>query len=192
MSEPDLKGLWQDQPQEYDPMTIADIHTKATAFRKRMRGRNQREYFGCALAIAGFTPLLFSSSWMMQAAGAMVILAVLFVGWQLYRRASAGGAPAPGAAVVDFHREQLVRQRDAARTIAAWYMAPMFPGMAMLMLARWFQAHAPGRPLEMDRLIIVLCGLIVVLVFLVVWLLNRLAVHRVQKQIDELDALRRG
>jgi hypothetical protein len=190
MTDPDLKDLWQDQPTEYDPMTIADIHTKATAFRRRMRGRNQREYFGCALAVAGFTPLLFSSSWMMQAGGALVILAVIFVGWQIHRRASAGGAPKEGAAVVDFHREQLVRQRDAARTIASWYMAPLAPGLLMMTLGRWFQAHAPGRSLETDRLIIVLCLAIMALVLLVVWLLNRLGVHRIQKQIDELDALR--
>jgi hypothetical protein len=193
MSEPDLKTLWQDQPTEYDPMTIADIHAKATAFQTRIRRRNRIDYVGCALVIAGFAPLLFrTESWMLQAGGAMIILAVLFVGWQLHRRASAEATPQAGAAVVDFHREQLVRQQAAVRSIAWWYMAPMAPGMVMLMLGRLFQAHVPGRSLEMDRMIIVLCMLIVALVFLVVWLLNRLAVHRVQKLIDELDAQRRG
>src|SRR5688572_7679731 len=126
MSHPDPKDLWQGQTTEYDPMTLADIHTKAAAFQARIRRRNRTEYVGCALAIAGFAPaLFFQDSWMMQVGAALTIMAVLFVGWQLHRRASAEPTPGAGAAAVDFHRQQLVRQQQAVRSIAGWYLAPM-------------------------------------------------------------------
>ena len=67
-------------------------------------------------------------------------------------------------------------------------MAPFLPGMALLLLGRWFQAHTPGRSIAMDHLVLVLCGVIAVLVALVIWLLNKRAADRLQRQIEELDA----
>jgi hypothetical protein len=141
--------------------------------------------------VTGFTPsLLRADSWLMQLGSALVILAVGYVAWQLHRRGSARPGPETGAALADFHRSELVRQRDALRSVASWYLAPFAPGMLLIMAGRWFQSHVPGRPLELDRLIIALCMVIVALVFFAVWLLNRLGAHRLQKEIDALDALR--
>jgi hypothetical protein len=193
MSEPDLKDLWQQQPTEYDPMTLEHIRAKAKAFQTKIRRRNLIEYLAMPIVVLGFSPLLFAThSWMLQTGGALIILATAYVAWQLHRRASARIGPESGAALADFHRSELVRQQQAVRSVGAWYLAPMIPGLVMITLGRWFQSHVPGRSIEEDRTIIALCGVIVVLVFLVVWLLNRLGAHRLQKEIDELDALTRG
>jgi hypothetical protein len=193
MTEPDLKDLWQDQKTEYDPMTLAEIHARATAFQKKVRRRNLIEYLAMPVVVLGFAPLLFAThSWMLQAGGALIILATGFIAWQLHSKASARTGPDSGAALADFHRSELVRQQKAIRSMGAWYIAPFLPGMALVVLGRWFQAHAAGRSLETDRLVIVLCTVIAALVLLVVWLANRLGAHRLQKKIDELDALRRN
>jgi hypothetical protein len=193
MSEPDLKDLWQRQPAEYDPMTLEQIRAKAAAFQKKIRIRNMVEYAAMPIVVLGFAPLLWAThSWMLQAGGVLIILATGFVAWQLHRRASARRGPESGAALADFHRSELVRQQQAVRSVGVWYLAPFIPGLVMITLGRWFQSPVASRSLEEDRTIIALCGVIMVLALVVVWLLNRLGAHRLQKEIDDLDALRRG
>ncbi len=193
MSEPDLKDLWQSQPQEYDPVTLEHVRAQATAFQKKIRRRNLIEYLAMPVVVLGFAPLLFAThSWMLQTGGALIIAATAFIAWQLHRRGSARAGPESGAALADFHRSELVRQQTAVRSVAVWYLGPMIPGIVMITLGRWFQSHATGRTIEEDRTIIALCTVIVALGFLVAWLVNRLAAHRLQKEIDEFDALTRG
>jgi hypothetical protein len=92
--------------------------------------------------------------------------------------------------LIEFHRRELMRQRDAARSVGLWYIAPVIPGAVMMTLGRYFQFHAPGRTIAADHQIIILCTFIVALVFAVVWLLNVWAAERLQRRIDELDKLR--
>ena len=179
--------LWQSQPTENDPMTVAAIHEKARLFQTRIRRRNLREYIACVAAIALFIPALFTrGSWMMQAGGGVTIAAIVFVAWQLHRRGSAAPLPVSGEALIDFHRRELIRQRDAARSVAIWYLGPFVPGMALMILGRWFQAHAPHRSVGADHLVIVLSCVIMALILLVVWLFNQWGAERLQKRIDEL------
>ena len=183
----DPQTLWQNQPTEYDPMTLADIHRKAHVFEAKVRRRNLMEYVACGLVIVGFSPVLFDrASWMMQAGAGMAIAATLFVAWQLHVRASAGRTPEAGDALVDFHRQQLIRQRDALRSVGLWYLAPFIPGMALLMMGRWFQSHAAHRTLAFDHLLILLTSGVTVLVFLAIWLLNLYGAKQLQRRIDEL------
>ena len=183
----DPQKLWRSQATEYDPMTLADIQKTARAFEAKVRRRNLIEYFACVLAILGFLPaVLHRGSGMMQAGGALIIVAIGFIAWQLHRRASAVSAPEVGDALVDSYRRELIRQRDALRSIAVWYLAPPVPGMALLLLGRWFQSHATDRSTAVDHVIIVLTAVIAVLVFLVIWLLNQRGADRLQRRIDEL------
>ena len=183
----DPQSLWQSQAMEHDPMTLAQIHTKAQALQSRVRRRNVREYIACVVVVAGFTPaLLQRASWMMQAGALLIMAATIFVAWQLHRRGAAQPVPEGGDALIAAYREELVRQRDALRSVGAWYLAPFVPGMALLMLGRWFQSHAAHRPVGVDHIIIILSTAIVALVFLVIWLLNQRGADRLQKRIEEL------
>src|SRR5476649_1432122 len=120
--------LWQSQPREYDPMTIAAIHEKAHVFQSKVRRRNLIEYIACVVGIAGYAPALFQrNNWMMQAGAAMIIAAIVFIAWQLHRRASAAALPVSSDTLIDFHRRELIRQRDALRSIAVWYIGPIVP-----------------------------------------------------------------
>jgi len=183
----DPQTLWQSQPTEHDPMTLAEIHRRSHAFEAKVRRRNLIEYVACGLVIAGFTPVLFArASWMMQAGAGLAIAATIFVGWQLHVRASAGRTPAVGDALVDFHRQELIRQRDALRSVGLWYLAPFVPGMTLVMMGRWFQAHAAHRALALDHMLILVTSGVTVLVFLGIWLLNLYGAKRLQQRIDDL------
>ena len=180
--------LWQSQPREHDPMTIAAIHEKARVFQTRIRRRNLIEYVACLVAIAGYAPtLLQRGNWMMQAGAGLVIAGVVFIAWQLHLRASAAALPDGREALIDFHRRELTRQRDALRSIAVWYIAPVVPGFALLTLGMWFRVPPSHRSVEADHLAIALMGVIAALVFLVIWLLNQRGAERLQRRIDELD-----
>ncbi len=108
------------------------------------------------VVVAFFAPVLLrQDSWMMQLGAALIILATAFVAWQMHRRTATGAVPEAGEALRDYHRQTLIRQRDALRSLGWWYMAPFAPGMALLMMGRWFQGpHArpvaghgpPGHP----------------------------------------------
>ncbi|HEY1560072.1 MAG TPA: hypothetical protein VGF71_04195 [Caulobacteraceae bacterium] len=183
----DPQKLWQSQPKEFDPMTLAAIHEKARTFQTKVRRRNAIEYVAGAVGMLAFVPaVLQRDSWLMQAGGALIILAMVFILWQLHRRASARTVPEASQSLADFHRGELIRQRDAIRSVGAWYIAPVVPGMALLLIGRWFQSHAPGRSIGIDHLIILLGALIAVLVLLVIWLVNQRGAERLQRRIDAL------
>jgi amino acid transporter len=178
----DPKALWRAQETETAPMTLAQIH--ARAFQTRVRWRNGIEYVASVFVVASFGWSAVISPWpIMRAGDVMVILATLIVVWQLHRRGSARAVPA--AHSLTFHRDQLVRQRDALRSVWLWYLAPFVPGMLTILVARGL---AP--PHDWRR---VLVGfLVMAILFLLVFALNWFGARRLQKHIDELDALKTG
>ena len=92
--------------------------------------------------------------------------------------------------LVEFHRRQLVRQRDLMKSALLWSIAPFIPGVVLITLGRWFQFHAPWRSLAWDHEVIILAAVIMALGFGVIWLVNVLAATKLQRKIDELDKLR--
>jgi hypothetical protein len=186
-SDLDPQTLWQNQVQEHEPMSLAEIHQKARTFETKVRRRNGREYIASVLVILGFSPvLLHRDSWMMQIGAALVIAATVFVAWRMHRQASAKAVPEAGEALRDFHRQELIRQRDVLRSVGLWYVAPFAPGMVLVMLGRWFQSHVAHRPIAQDHLGILLASGVALLVCSAVWWLNQRGADRLQKQIDDL------
>jgi hypothetical protein len=58
--------------------------------------------------------------------------------------------------------------------------------LAVILLGRLFQVHAPGVPLMLDNMITALGTIIVALILVIAVLVRRIRVYRPQKQIDEL------
>lgn len=186
-SDLDPKSLWQSQTTEHESMTLAEIRQRARTLETKVRRRNAWGYIASLIVLLGLAPLLFHhTSWMMQAGGALSMAATVFVAWQLRRRGTARDLPEGDETLVAFHREELVRQRDALRYAGRWYHAPFIPGMVLLLMGRWFQAHAAHRSVAADHLIIVLSSCIVALVFFVIWLRNQRGADRLQRQIERL------
>ncbi len=183
----DPRGLWQAQTKEHDAMTLATIHQKARAFDRKIQWRNAREHFACGLALALFAPALFLPfHWLMKAGAAWVMLAVLYVAWQLQRRASNEGMPLPGENLVDAYRRQLVRQRDALRSVGSWYIGPMIPGLVLVQAGMWLTPPKHGVPIERAHAGQLVSAAVVAAVFGGVWWLNQRGARQLQKRIDEL------
>lgn len=183
----ELKALWRDQEQESGPMTIEHIH--ARAFQSGVRTRNLIEYAACAIVIAVFIgyAVIFPNL-LLKLGSVMTAVGAAFTAWQLHRRGSAKTPPANASAgsSLTFHRAELVRQRDAVRSVACWYIAPYAPGLGVFMagLAQVAPANARGA-------LIPLAALIVIYV-VAHTLLHRRAARRLQAEIDDIDALMRG
>lgn len=186
-SEFDPQGLWQSQKKELDPMTLAEVHAKARAFDSKIQRRNAIEYVAVGVVIVGFVPALLNrNSWLMQAGAALIMLAAVYVAWQLHRRGSSDSVLRPGETLVEAHRRQLIRQRDALRGVGLWYIAPMIPGLTLITLGRWFQAHSSRLPIARDHAVILVSMAIMILALLGVWLLNLRGAKLLQRRIDEL------
>jgi len=187
-----IQTLWQTQSKEIEAMQLEQIVVKARAFQAKVRRRQLREYVAAAFGIVVFAIYAYVfPGWMIKTGSVLCILGMVNIVWQRHYRTATRRLPeAPAAALVDFHRSELVRHRDAVGGSWLWEIAPMLPGAALILLGRWFQVHALDVPLAPDRMIIVLGTIIVALTLVIVVLVRRIYVYRLQQQIDELDRLR--
>ena len=185
MNDQKLKDLWQAQASETTGFSEEDLGRKARALQRRVALRNLLEYVAGAFVIAGFSWYIWAfPAPLMRAGSALIIIATLLVLWQLHRRASSRPLPraADGQASREFHRAQLVRQRDALRAVWLWYVAPFVPGMVLF---RWgvetqLPADAPfTRGLA--------ANLAIAAVLLAIVGLNLWSARKLQQQIDRLD-----
>jgi len=180
----DIRNVWQNQPVENTPMPLEEIRRKARQFEKRINRRNLREYAGGAFVIAGFTYYIFKfPSPLMRTGCALIIVGSLFVMVQLYRRGSPGVLPVDLAWTdsLEFHRRELVRQRDLLRSVWLWYIGPLVPGLAVFEAGTMPQ-HSPW------WMFLVLVLFFLVVFGLIIWVNHRASV-RLGRQIAELDNL---
>jgi hypothetical protein len=80
----------------------------------------------------------------------------------------------------EFHRSQLVRQRDLLRSVWLWYLLPFVPGLLLIQIGR--AAGDPSRPLR-----VVMSATISVLVFLGIGWLNQRAARKLDREIEGLE-----
>jgi hypothetical protein len=189
----DIKAVWRSQIPEAAAISLADIRARARKFEGRIGRRNLAEYLASLVVIFAFAAIAWTTpGWMVKLGGVLVIAGTLYMVWRLYRDGSTRRAPAGASAqtLLDFHRGELVRQRDLLASVWRWYLAPLAPGVVFITLGRWFQAHTPNRSVATDHLVIVLVSIIAILVFVLVWVVNALGAAKLQRQIDESDAMR--
>lgn len=200
MTEPDLKTpnlqqLWQSQEMEDAPMALEEIRTLAGKTQSRIRIRNMVEYVACVVVVAGFGLQGWHPPNPMYRWGAlMVIPGALFICWQLYVRGGARRPPeASAASLMDFHRSEMVRQQAMFRSAWLWYLGPMTPGMVVMLTSFFLYPTGNAARIYQAQLVGATTTVIIsILVWLVVFLNHRLAAWRIQKKIDDLDALTRG
>ena len=181
----DVKSIWCGQRTEETHVTLENIRLRASEFQKRAGARMRREYVACALVVLAMGYYCWVlPGWMLKVGSALIIIATAFVAAQLHRRTAPHSFPAVGEIVLaEFHRRELVRLRDAARSVWRWYIAPFVPGMSLMIIGRALQFPAGSRQ------IVVLCGIIVAFVFGILWIMSERGAERLQRRIDELDRL---
>lgn len=180
----DFQALWRDQPLAQSRLAVEEVRRLADAFHRRIRWRNILEYVAAAAGVASYLTILVKAPNVWIKAGAvMVIAGTVFVCIQLHRRTGPVSMPADFALLpgVEFHRAQLVRQRDALRCVWSWYLLPFLPGFLTIVAA---SARGLGRAAA------ALCGL-AALFGAIVWL-NQRAANQLQREIDRLGSIEKG
>jgi len=188
-----IQKLWTQQTEEPFVMTLADVHLHAHRFQSRIRTRNLTEYAAAALVIVFFVWLAATvPEPLVQISAGLIVVGALYVCWKLYqlgRAATRGEMNAAAQSWVAFHRAELVRQREALRTVWSWYLAPFIPGMVVFLAGVSFTEANPA-PLP-ARLGVFLAGLgLMAAVFAVIWWLNAQAVKKLDVEIAAVDAAR--
>ena len=181
-----MKELWQCQPVEGIPMSLEKIRKRAARFEKKIMWRNVREYVGGAIAAVLFASFFVQShDVLFRVAFAMLIAGLVYMAYQLHRRASPRSMPTDlgTANSLQFHRSELERQRDFISHIWRWYLGPLIPGMVALTLA---SALANSSAHGLVRLAI--SDAIMAFSVILVWRLNVRAARCLQRSIDELYA----
>src|SRR5690606_22810115 len=131
-----LQSAWANQTQEPFTMSIAEIHARAERFQSHIRFRNLTEYVAAGLVIAVFAWIAWVLPEPLVRAGALLIVAgAAYVCWKLNSLARAAQRAALDAALDlrAFHRLELMRQRAALAGVWRWYLAPLPPGMILLL-----------------------------------------------------------
>lgn len=182
----DIKGLWQSQSEEEGRMSLDEIRRRSRRLEKIVGRRNFREY-AAALLILIIVGVIGprETNVVVAIGGTLIALGALYVVYYLHKRGSARSIPADLAVrdCIDFHRSELVRQRDLLRSVWFWYLLPFVPGTAMILIGR--AVERPDR-----RVLALVMSVVFVLGAVVVGKLNERGARRLQRIIDGLDQAR--
>jgi hypothetical protein len=130
----DLQTLWQAAEANSPVPTRSQIEARARRFRSRLLRRNGFEYISCGFAICVCLGLAFILPPPLCKLGAVLVCAACaFIAAVLARRGHPRQADA-GEDCVAFYIGELRRQRDLMQWAWLWYIAPMVPGMFLIML----------------------------------------------------------
>jgi hypothetical protein len=187
MTDDPVKQAWQASVAIAGAPPLEDVRKGADKFYRYVKWRNRVEYAACVIVVVAFSAYVFWLPHILHKVGSvLVVLATLYVARQLHRRASAVPPETAGTMpLLLFARVQMVRQRDALRSIFSWYILPFVPGMGLFLAGTLLQKHADGALKLVDAVVVA----VVIAVFAGVWWLNQLGARRLQRHIDEIDAL---
>jgi hypothetical protein len=184
----DPKHAWQASGETHDTPALAEVRAKADKFYRKVRRRNMIEYVACIIVVIACSHNVFVMPHILQKIGsACIVAAAFYIAWQIHRR---GSAVAPEKAVqmplYIFTRTELVRQRDLLRNVFWWYILPLIPGVALVLIGN-------GQDPELSRQVPIWqrwVGLgFMITTFTGVWWLNQMAARKLQCRINEIDAL---
>lgn len=182
----DLKRLWQNQPEEEVRMALEDVRTRARKWERMVGGRNLVEYAAALFVIVSTAMKVRHETNAIVIVGAwLLVLGTLYVVYHLHRWGSARSVPADVVLMdcLNFHRAELERQRDLLRGVWWWYLLPLVPGPALIIIGR-----AIERP---DRRLLALgVAVAFVVTFTLVGKLNERGARKLQQRIDGLDQAR--
>jgi hypothetical protein len=182
-----MKELWQGQPTEGVRMSIDQIQAVAGKFQRRIHWRNVREYVA-AIAVIVFSAYEFfrGGDLLVRTGFGLIIAGTSYLIWHLLSKGSWRPLPEDAglSSCIDFQRRQLEQQRDLVSSVWRWYLAPLAPGMAILLVAFY---HANPGHVKYPALVVLPEAIFFAVISVAVARLNEKAARRLQRQIDELD-----
>lgn len=186
----DMGKIWQNQKSEGVRMSVDQIRLKAGKYNSKILWRNAREYVAAAAVTIFFSFSFMQTNDTLTRVGfGLIIASMLYVCWHLHQQGAAHRMPENlgTANSLEFHRQELVRQRDLVSGVWRWYLGPMIPGLAILMVA--MGRTNPGHVRNFG-VFFTAYAIAMVLIFVAIGWLNQRAARRLQQRIDELDKLR--
>ncbi|QZH74414.1 MAG: hypothetical protein JY451_12105 [Erythrobacter sp.] len=171
--------------------SLEELRARADRFRRKIVWRNWIEYIAGAVVIVAFLAMaIFVPLPALRIGAALIIGGTGVVMWQLHRRASPLTPMEHGGqySLLDYQRRELVRQRDAIDSVFTWYLLPLIPGMAVVMAAPLLST--PLNRWAMPPADALMSMGFVVGVFAAIYALNKWGARQLQRQIDEIDAMR--
>lgn len=167
-------------------MSELDLQTVRRAratFRETIARRNMRETFGAGIVLALFgRTALTAEELVVQVFSGLAALGAVFVAWYIYSRGQAPVAESAGtrAEVVAEWRGELQYQAELLERVPAWYLGPLVPGVAGLLIVgalnrAWGPAWAAGLVLTAAAGITAL-----------VWWMNRRAASALREQAAKI------
>jgi len=192
----DLRNLWQSQQPEAFTLRVEELRKAADRFTRKIYWRNAREYGAAAIVTAGYGYYIYRfDNALVRIGSALVIAAALWVAFRLYKKGGPRKMPEEmdAESCIDFRRSELERQRDLLSTVWTWYLLPFTPGLTMFLLGLLQLALAKPGALTHARDIVIGYGVVFAVcaaAFVFMGLLNRWAAKKLQRQIDDLDALK--
>jgi Flp pilus assembly protein TadB len=183
-AEDEAPSLWRGQGlTPLQPLPPEELARQAHQLQDTVARRNRREVLASAL----ITPVFlfyawYFPHWLTKLGALLTVAGTGVVMWQLHRRARARPLPeALAGSLMEFHRAELARQRDALRSVWRWYIGPLVPGLVLFLCGRQIE-NGSWQPAAFAIVALLLAGVVV---------LNLHAARRLQRQIDKLDQLTR-
>ncbi len=180
-SHQDVRTLWRNQEMESYPFSLEEIRSQARRFQSQVRWRNLREYLASVVVVVVFGYFFFiMDDALLRLAAALTIAGVLYVCYQLQKRGSARKLPAEPAlrTCLEFHRTELVQQRDLLRDVWRWYLLPFVPGFSLFLASQVMQAPWTRWGILLVWFVILFVG---------IGMLNQWAARRLQREIEALE-----
>ncbi len=173
-------------------MSLDEIRRRAGKFERRIFWRNLREYVAAVVVLLAFGDYLWrTQDTPTRLAVGFLMATALYVVWHLHRKGLSRNLPEEFglASGLEFYRRELGRQRDLLKSVWAWGLAPPFFGIMAFQLALRNSHHRHSGLYMYPKIFGTKEIVLGVLLLVLIWLLNFLAARRLQRRIDELDAL---
>jgi hypothetical protein len=150
-SSPDPRTLWKGQNMTPQTLTPTMLESRSQRLDERIRKRNRFEYIAGGIAITGS---LLLAGWLLlggpvggpdlMVGGGFLALAIgaLVAMIQLRRRTGGSRVPDGARSTLASYRAELLRQRDALRSVFGWYIAPFVPGFLLIYGASFLDSAA--------------------------------------------------
>ena len=186
-----IRESWQREGSAAPLPSIAELRDRADAFRRKIKRRNLIEYIagGLSMIVFAFVAVVVPAPGMRIALMALMI-GLIIVMWQLHKRTAPLTPPEHGGqySVLEYQSRELTRQRDALNTVFLWYLLPIIPGMVLFYSLPLFDPDFAGQS-EVIWRVLRKIGF-ASLFFGVVYWLNKRAAGKLQRKLDDIEALR--
>ena len=191
-----LRSLWLSQKPESIPLSLDELLDASKKLTRKVFWRNAREYMAAVVVIAAYGYFFYEfHTFLLRLGSGLTVAGVFLVVFQLRKRGSANSMAKEidAKSCLEFHRAELVRQRDLHATVWKWYLLPFLPGLSIFFLGQvQLTLSQPGAAARQGSIVLGF-GVIFAFcagVFALVGRLNQSKARKLQARIDAIDALK--